>query len=111
MGTMEVTVEKVTEEVQFTIECGCGSCHPTATIYRDDPGYEHHESRLAQGPCCCGRFFVVDGDAKIARERVDDMATQFQQDGLAPKGYEFKFFQVSLPWGDTVEAISANLRE
>ena len=62
MGTMDVAVERVTEEAWLSMTCDCGSCHPTATVYRDDLHYERHESRLAQAPCCCGRFFVVGED-------------------------------------------------
>ena len=108
---MDVTVERVTEEAQLTMECGCGSCHPTATVYRDDPSYERHQSSLAEGPCCCGRFFVVGEDAETARKRAEAMAGELKEEGKAPTGYDFKAHQVSLPWGGTVETISANLRE
>ncbi len=111
MGTMDVIVERVTEEAWLSMTCDCGSCHPTATVYRDDPHYERHESSLAQGPCCCGRFFVVAEDAETARNRAEAMAKELQQEGKATNGYDFSAHQVSLPWGSTVEVLSANLRQ
>lgn len=44
---MDVVVERQTEEAQLAMTCGCGSCHPTATAYRDDPQYKWHDPRLA----------------------------------------------------------------
>lgn len=101
-------VELVTEEAQLAMTCACGSCHPTATFYRDDPHYERHEARLAEGPCCCGRFFVVGNEA---RARAEAMAKEQQREGVAPKGYDFRTQQVPLPWGGLLEAVSADLRK
>lgn len=39
MDTMRVFVERVTQEAQLSMRCACGGCHPTATVYRDDPRY------------------------------------------------------------------------
>ena len=91
--------------------CGCGSCHPTATAYRDDPQYKWHDPRLAEGPCCCGRFFAIGHNAETARRRADAMAQQRRSEGQVPTGYDFKTQQVVLPWGDTVVAIAADLLE
>lgn len=110
MGTMDVAVERQTEEAQLAMTCGCGSCHPTATAYRDDPHYEWHDPHLAEAPCCCGRFFALGHDAETARTRADAMAEQRRSEGRAPQGYDFTTQQVALPWGSTVVAIAANLR-
>lgn len=110
MGVMDVVVERQTEEAQLAMTCGCGSCHPTATAYRDDPQYKWHEPRLAEGPCCCGRFFVVGRDAETASRRAEAMAERLRREGRAPKGHDFKAQQVALPWGGTVVAVSADLR-
>jgi hypothetical protein len=40
MGVMDVFCERTTEEARLAMTCACGSCHPTATAYRDDPRYE-----------------------------------------------------------------------
>lgn len=40
MGVMDVFCERKTEEARLAMTCACGSCHPTATAYRDDPRYE-----------------------------------------------------------------------
>ena len=47
---MEIVVESVTEEARIGTRCACGGCHPTATVYRDDPAYERHSPKLAQAP-------------------------------------------------------------
>jgi hypothetical protein len=109
MGAMDVYFERQTEEAQLAMTCGCGSCHPTATFYRNDPTYEWHDPRLAEGPCCCGRFFVVGHDGATARTRAETMASRMQQKGKAPEGYSFRHQQVTLPWGVTVQVISADL--
>lgn len=56
--------------------CGCGGCRPTATIYEGDPDYQRHDPALAQGPCCCGRFFVVGPDAATAGSRAATMTAE-----------------------------------
>ncbi len=109
MGTMEVFCERHTEEAQLAMSCACGSCHPTATAYRDDPRYEWHEPRLAEGPCCCGRFFAVGHDEATARARAEAMARR--NEGGPPGGYDFRVQWVALPWGATVVAVSADPRE
>jgi hypothetical protein len=38
------------------------------------------------------------------------MASRMQQKGKAPKGYSFRHQQVTLPWGVTVQVISADLQ-
>ncbi len=111
METMDVFFERKTEEALLSMTCACGSCHPTATFYRDDPPYESHDSRLAEGPCCCGRFFVIGHDHSTAEVRAKAMAGEYQKEGKAPKGYTFKSMQVALPWGGLVEAVSADLCE
>lgn len=109
MGAMDVFCERKTEEAQLAMTCACGSCHPTATAYRDDPRYEWHEPRLAEGPCCCGRFFAIGHDEETARARAEAMARR--NEGRAPREYDFKVQQVAVPWGATVVAISANPRK
>ncbi len=111
MGTMDVFVERQTEEAQLAMTCACGPCHPAATAYRDDPRYQWHDPRLAEGPCCCGRFFAIGHDADTARKRAEAMARARQSEGEAPKGYDFKTQQLALPWGGTVVAVSASPRE
>ena len=60
MAKIEVRVLRGVENgVEVGSEpCACGGCRPTATIYKGGPGYERHDPALAEGPCCCGRFFV-----------------------------------------------------
>lgn len=110
MGTMEVCCERKTEEAQLAMTCACGACHPTATAYRDDPHYQWHDPRLAEGPCCCGRFFALGHDTETASRRAEAMAERLRREGRATKGYDFKAQPVSLPWGGTVVAVSADLR-
>jgi len=90
--------------------CACGSCHPTATVYRDDPRSERHDPRLAEGPCCCGRFFVVAETDKEARARAAAMAAVRRADGLAPNDYDVRLQRVALPWDTTVVAAIAEPR-
>lgn len=110
MDTMRVFVERVTQEAQLSMQCGCGGCHPTATVYRDDPRYEWHEARLAEAPCCCGRFFVVGHDEQTAQARADAMAKRVQEQGMAPSGHAFRPHTVTLPWGATVAVVSVDLK-
>ncbi len=104
--TIEVLWE-LEDGVQVGYRCVCGPCQPTASIFRDDPGYERHDPRLAEGPCCCGRFFVVGLDAQAQAEA---MATERQRTGEAPQGHTFRSQEVPLPWGGTFPAVVADLR-
>lgn len=92
--------------IQVGYRCVCGPCQPTARIFRDDLGYERHDLRLAEGPCCCGRFFVVGHDAQA---HAAAMAEERRQAGEAPDGYRFQSQQVALPWGGAFPAIVAYL--
>lgn len=83
--------------------CACGGCRPTASIFRDDAGYEHHDPELAQGPCCCDRFFVVGPQAE---ERARAMAAERR--GL--DAYALERHQMPLPWGGTFPVIVADFR-
>lgn len=106
---MQIVVDRVTDEAQLgSTTCACGGCHPTATVYRDDPHYERHNSRLAEGPCCCGRFFVVGQTVAQAMERAEKLAAERQQQGMAPNGYRFQPQSVDLPWGAQVVAVVAD---
>ncbi len=98
---MEISVESVTEEALLGTRCACGGCHPTATVYRDDPRYERHDPSLAQGPCCCGRFFVVGVDETEVQSRAEAM-TRGRTDGLLPMHFEINARRVALPWGDSI---------
>jgi len=109
MDTMRVFVERVTQKVQLSMRCECGSCHPTATVYRDDPRYEWHEARLAEAPCCCGRFFVIGHDERTAQARAQAMAERVREQGMAPSGHTFRPHTVTLPWGATVAVVSVDL--
>ncbi|GIW07526.1 MAG: hypothetical protein KatS3mg060_2331 [Dehalococcoidia bacterium] len=100
----------MTDEAEVGTRCLCGGCHPTATVYRDDPLYERHDPRLAEGPCCCGRFFVVGASVDKARERAEAMAAARQGQGVAPGGFDFHTQRVPLPWGAEVVAVVADLR-
>jgi hypothetical protein len=111
MDTMQVFVERTTQEAQLSMRCGCGSCHPTATVYRDDPRYEWHEARLAEAPCCCGRFFVVGHDEPTAQARAEAMAQRVREKGRAPSGHIFRPHTITLPWGATVAVVSVDLRD
>lgn len=111
MANMPIEVEQVTEEAQVGTQCVCGGCHPTATVYRDDPHYQRHDPRLAQGPCCCGRFFALGDTVDKARERAEAMAAEQRQPGMAPNEYDFQTQRVLLPWGDEVIAVIADFRE
>jgi hypothetical protein len=90
MEPMRVFVERVTQEAQLSMRCGCGTCHPTATVYRDDPRYEWHEERLAEAPCCCGRFFVVAHDEQTAQVRAHAMAERVRKQRTVPSAHAFR---------------------
>ena len=111
MDTMHAVVARVTQEAQLSMQCGCGGCHPTATVYEDDPRYEWHEERLAEAPCCCGRFFVVAHDQETAQARADAMAKRIQDEGMARSSHIFRPHMVTVPWGVTVAVVSADLKE
>lgn len=87
--------------------CACGGCRPTATIYEDDPRYERHDPALAQGPCCCGRFFVVALEPEDAESRARAMAAA--RAGL--DAYRFEQQRVPLPWGGSFAVVVGELRE
>jgi hypothetical protein len=94
--------------VQVGYRCVCGPCQPTSSIFRDDPQYEHHDPRLAEGPCCCGRFFVVGHDAHA---RAEATSQDRQHAGEEPQGHSFQAQEIPLPWGGTFPAVVADLRE
>jgi hypothetical protein len=103
LGDLEDVVEVGSEG------CACGACRPTATIYRDDPTYERHDPRLAEGPCCCGRFFVVAHDASLADRHAHEMSGQINAARRRPHHYRFERNQLRLPWGDAFEVVVADL--
>ena len=110
MGAMNITVLRDIEGgVEVGSEpCACGGCRPTATIYRDDPTYRDHDPKLAEGPCCCGRFFVVAREASAAAEHARAMAAGTDFAGLA--AYRFERQRVALPWGAHFEVVVGDLR-
>lgn len=83
--------------------CACGGCRPTATIYEGDPRYERHDPKLAEGPCCCGRFFVVGHDAA---EHAQLMARRLR----GVDAYRFEDQELHLPWGGTFPVVVGDLR-
>lgn len=83
--------------------CACGGCRPMATVFRDDPEYQRHDATLAEGPCCCDRFFVVGPEAE---ERARAMAAQRR----GVEAYRFDRLEVALPWGVSAPAIVADFR-
>lgn len=87
--------------------CVCGECRPTATIFPDDPGYERHDPKLAQGPCCCGRFFVVGHDAPTAERRATDMSER-KASRRRPRTYVFEHRPLQLATGETFEVVVAD---
>ena len=107
--TMTVRVEKPVEGgVRVGIEpCACGGCHPTATAYEGDARYQRHDPALAEGPCCCGRFFVLGETAEGAQERAEAMAGRLQAGG-ASRRYTFAGQSIQLPWGDEFAAVVAD---
>lgn len=105
MPKIDVRVlREIPEGVEVGSEpCACGGCRPTATAYRDDPRYERHVPELAQGPCCCGRYFVIGPEAE---ERARRMASE--REGL--DAYAFEQAELRLPWGATTPLVVADLR-
>lgn len=108
--TMAIRVEDGIEGgVRLGIEpCACGGCHPTATAYEGDPRYERHDPALSEGPCCCGRFFVLGETAERARERAEAIADRFRAAGSAPARYTFAPQTIRLPWGEEFAAVVAD---
>jgi hypothetical protein len=86
--------------------CACGGCRPTATIYQGDPRYERHDPALAEGPCCCGRFFVVAADHADAEARAGSMAAARE----GADAYRFEEQHVALPWGGSFAVVVGDLR-
>jgi len=108
---MHVTIVPVwdlDDGVQVGYDCRCGSCQPTASIFQHDPDYERHDRRLADGPCCCGRFFVVGHDAQA---RAEALSQELQRIGQAPAGHVFHVHTVILPWGGVCPAVVADLSQ
>ncbi len=108
---MKAKVERSTEEAFIGMYCVCGDCYPTATAYRDDPEYEWHETRLASGPCCCGRFFAIGTTEEQARDRADALAEDRREKGIAPEKYDYTAQKFTLPWGDEIVAVVADFAE
>lgn len=111
MGQIDVRVlGDVEDGVEVGSEgCACGDCRPTATIYRDDPTYERHDPRLAQGPCCCGRFFVVAHDERAAERRAQDLSAERNSARKRPHNYGFRHLPLELPWGAGFHVVVADL--
>lgn len=84
--------------------CACGGCRPTATIFRDDLTYARHDPALAQGPCCCGRFFVVGPESETRSQ-----AMAIERGGA--EAYRFERSRLELPWGGTFPVVIADLRQ
>ena len=105
MPKMNVRVlRELPEGVEVGSEpCACGGCRPTASIFRDDPRYERHDPELAQGPCCCDRFFVVGAEADA---RAQAMAAERR----GVDSYVFDRKEVQLPWGATLPLVVADFR-
>lgn len=89
--------------------CACGDCRPTATIYRHDPTYETHDPKLAEGPCCCGRFFVVGQDASELDQYARAMGQERNAIRRRPHRYHFERGELLLPWGETFHVVVADL--
>lgn len=89
--------------------CACGECRPTATIFREDPSYERHDPRLAEGPCCCGRFFVVAQDASTAQKHSEAMVNRINASRRRSRNFAFESHELALPWGDSFKVMVADL--
>lgn len=83
--------------------CACGGCRPTATIYQGDPNYVRHDAKLAEGPCCCDRFFVVGLDA-------EDHARVMAAERRGAEAYRFDKQEVALPWGGIFPVVVGDFR-
>lgn len=109
-GINVVVLRDIEDGVEVGSEgCACGGCRPTATIYRDDPTYQRHDPKLAEGPCCCGRFFVVAQDASTAEKHAQVMGGERNAVRKRPHRYRLERGRLELPWGDTFEVIVADL--
>lgn len=102
---------RVLREIEDGVEvgserCACGGCHPTATIYEGDPHYERHYPALAEGPCCCGRFFVVSAEAASADAHARAMAAAREE----TDAYTYERQRVVLPWGGAFDVVVGELR-
>jgi len=84
--------------------CACGGCRPTATVFQGDPDYARHDGALAQGPCCCGRFFVVGPQA-------EPRARALAEAGRGAAGYALSRETLALPWGGELPVVVADLAE
>lgn len=113
MTAMQVQVEHPIEGgVRLGIEpCACGGCHPTATAYEGDPRYERHDPALAEGPCCCGRFFVLADSPERARQRAETLRVRLKEVDDAGRGYLMQTQRLRLPWGDEVVAVIADFAD
>jgi hypothetical protein len=105
---------KILRDIEGGVEvgsegCVCGDCRPTATIYRHDPAYESHDPKLAEGPCCCGRFFVVAHDSSTAAKHAREMGGERNAARRRPHQYRFESRQLMLPWGGAFEVVVADL--
>jgi hypothetical protein len=114
----ETSVNSITVRVLRDVEdrvevgsegCACGGCRPTATIYREDPTYQRHDPKLAEGPCCCGRFFVVGNDASKADKHAQEMTGQINATRRRPHHYRFERRQLTVPWGESFAVVVADL--
>lgn len=105
MPTLEVQVlREMPDGVEVGSEpCACGGCRPTASVFRDDPRYEHHDPELAQGPCCCDRFFVVGPEA-------EERATRLAADRRGIDAYTFERHELPLPWGGSTSVVVGDFR-
>jgi hypothetical protein len=111
---MDSIIVEVLRDIEGGVEvgsegCACGGCRPTATIYRDDHTYERHDPKLAEGPCCCGRFFVVAHDASTAEKHAREMSVERNAARRRPHNYRFDRRQLELPWGGEFEVVVADL--
>jgi hypothetical protein len=105
MPRFEVRVLRDTPEgVEVGSEpCACGGCRPTASVFREDHRYERHDGALAQGPCCCDRFFVVGPEAE---ERAQLMAAERR----GTEAYAFERHELALPWGGSTSVVVGDFR-
>lgn len=113
MTSMQIKVEHPIEGgVRLGVEpCACGGCHPTATAYEGDPQYERHDPALAEGPCCCGRFFVLADSPERALRRAEALRARLDASDDAGSGLDYVFDtqRLRLPWGEEVIAVVADL--
>jgi len=90
-------VETIEEGVWIGASCICGmGCRPSASVFADDPEYRQHDPALAEGPCCCGRFFVTGPNVEDTARTMSD---RFKEVGSAPDGHRLETRRVEVPWG------------